>query len=113
MRALPVLCLFALAACGDFTPAPKEPRYDAATGQIILPPCPDWSHPSVGNYDNSMHSNYGCAVNRNMAVQVEQPSDWEKGYGQFGPDTETTLGVVSRYRSGELPEPLVPQQGGN
>ena len=113
MRRYLVLSLIVLAACSDGTPTPKEPVYDAATNRIIpAGPCPDWSQTSEDNYDNSVHSNYGCAVNNNLAVQVANPRDWAEGHGAEGPDTEITGTVIQRYRAGEIPVPLTPVQGG-
>lgn len=102
--------LFILAGC-DYEPEPKVVTYDAASNTLTLPhPCPDWSHPSVGNYDNSNHSNFGCAANTNFGLQVADPHDYVEGHGDVGPDTETTVRVIERYRAGEIPEPLDPQQ---
>jgi len=114
MRALLLFSLLLpLAACSDFTPAPKEAQYDAATNRVVpAGPCPDWSHPASYNYDNSVHSNFGCAVENNMAAQLANPADWARGHGNPSPDAEITSTVIQRYRDGEIPEPLVPQQGG-
>lgn len=104
----------ALAACeADYTPRPKQATYDHTTGQVIPPyPCPDWSHPTVGNYDNSNHSNFGCAVNNNLAVQLENPRDLIEGRGHRGgvADIENSVRTIERYRAGEIPESLTPQQ---
>jgi pilus assembly protein CpaD len=37
--------------------------------------CPDWSVPSNPNYNNRTMSNYGCAVNSNLAAMVANPED--------------------------------------
>ncbi len=106
------LCLLAtcmLTACTDTTPINKTPHYDQASGQIIYPKCPDWSQPSTGNTDNSVHSNFGCAAHRNLAVQLENPADLARGHGAQGADTEATITTITRYRKGEIPEPLTPQ----
>ncbi len=109
---LPVLLLTACA--DDFVPREKVARYDAETGGIEYAyPCPDWSHSSIANYDNSFHSNYGCAVNNNLAVQLANPEDLDHGRASAesgSPDTETTARVIERYRAGEIPAPLVPAQ---
>lgn len=105
--------LLLLAACGnDFTPATKEARYDPATGEIDLPhPCPDWSKSAITNYGNSSYSNYGCAVNNNLAVQIANPEDLAHGSDKIpSPDTEITTGIVDQYRSGKIPQPLTPIQ---
>lgn len=102
--------LLALPGCTDFTPADKSVHYDQASGELIQAPCPDWSHPSHANEDNSLHSNFGCAVNRNLAIQLEDKADLARGHGTPGADTEATVRTIARYRAGEIPEPLQPQQ---
>jgi hypothetical protein len=115
-RCWPFLALLALTACGgDFVPRDKEAHYDPLTGGIVLPyPCPDWSHSSVINYDNSVHSNYGCAVNNNMAQQLAYPEDLAHGRAgaPVGPDAEIGTHVIELYRAGTIPQPLTPMQGG-
>ena len=101
-----------LAACSDnFVPQEKTAQYDPTTGELTLPhPCPDWSQSQTQNYLHQTHSNFGCAVNTNNALQVAEPSDLYRGHGTTTPDIETTIGVVQQYRAGKLPVPLVPQQ---
>ncbi len=100
-----------LAACNNFTPREKAARVDATTGTLELPyPCPDWSQTQTYNYRNERHSNYGCAVNTNAALQLEDPNDLQRGHGEPGPDAATTTRVIERYRAGEIPTPLVPLQ---
>jgi type IV pilus biogenesis protein CpaD/CtpE len=108
---LVLLAVLALAACSNYVPREKVARYDPETGVTTLPyPCPDWSQSQTSNYLNQPHSNYGCAVNTNAALQLEDPSDMVRGHGMNTPDTEITTGVVGRYRAGELPVALTPTQ---
>ncbi len=108
---LAVPLFFALAACTDYVPREKTVSFDPATGELALPyPCPDWSHNAVRNYDNSVHSNFGCATNSNLAVQLERPRDLNRGHGDHAPDTGITTSVIEAYRAGEIPAPLSPQQ---
>lgn len=114
LLALPALLL--LTACGDdFVPREKTAIYNEQTGDLELPyPCPDWSHSSVINYDNSTHSNYGCAVHTNAAQQLAYPEDLAGGKSNATsdtPDTEITTHVIERYRGGEIPVDLQPEQG--
>ena len=100
-----------LAACSNFVPREKVATYDPETRRLTLPhPCPDWSQSQTHNYLNQPHSNYGCAVNTNAALQLEDPEDLVRGHGTKGPDTETTTRVIEQYRAGDLPAPLTPQQ---
>jgi len=108
-----ITLLVSLAACADdYVPREKIARVDPVTGELTLPyPCPDWSHNTVRNYDNSPHSNYGCATATNMAVQLENPRDLNRGHGDASPDAGITTDVIARYRAGDLPVPLESQQG--
>jgi type IV pilus biogenesis protein CpaD/CtpE len=111
MKPIVLFMPFLLVACADFVPRDKTVTIDAQTGQAILPhPCPDWSQSSVINYDNSLHSNYGCAVNNNLAVQLENPGDLEHGYGSLKGDTDESVRTLQRYRAGEIPVTLNPLQ---
>ena len=104
--------LLALAACSNFTPREKTASYDPKTKQLALPsPCPDWSQTETHNYRNEYHSNYGCAVNTNSALQLADPADLYRGHGDAHPDTDTTTKVIQKYHSGELPVALTPTQG--
>ena len=106
-----ILITLALTACDNFTPREKTAKYDPATRELTLPyPCPDWSQTQVHNYLNEPHSNFGCAVNTNAAIQLENPADLHHGHGQNTPDTEITADVVKKYRAGDLPAPLNPVQ---
>ena len=40
-----------------------------------VPDCPNWSVPSQPNYNNRTMSNFGCAVNSNLAAMVANPED--------------------------------------
>ena len=106
-----ITALLALVACDDYVPREKKAWVDPQTGELGLPyPCPDWSHNAVRNYDNSLHSNYGCATANNMAIQLENPRDLVRGHGTTGPDAGITAGVVEQYRAGKIPAALQPQQ---
>lgn len=108
------LALLTLAACSaDPAPTTKEMRYDPQTNRFVpSAPCPDWSHSASSNYDNSLHSNYGCAVVNNMGQQIADPADIVRGNGNGKADTEAATRAIQRYRSGEIPEPFTPMQGG-
>ena len=100
-----------LAACDNYTPRKKEATYNPVTRELTLPyPCPDWSQSQDNNYKNEMHSDYGCAVNNNLAIQLENPEDLHHGHGQTSPDTEVTTGVIKQYREGKIPVALTPIQ---
>lgn len=108
-----MVALLGLAACGgtNFEPRDKTAQYDPTTGELILPhPCPDWSQTQTTNYNHYTHSNYGCAVNTDSALQIADPSDLYRGHGENSPDTEVTTGVITQYRAGKIPVALAPMQ---
>lgn len=67
--------------------APPTPGYvNAGTARVIVtrshagvPGCPDWSANSDANYRNATSTNYGCAVNSNMAAMVADPEHLLRG----------------------------------
>lgn len=108
---LMMVALLALSACDNFTPREKVAKYDPETRELTLPyPCPDWSQSQTGNYKNEIHSNFGCAVNNNLAVQLENPEDLHHGRGNAHPDAEVTTGVIQKYRTDRLPVEMSPLQ---
>lgn len=114
MRVSVVITLLTLTACAsDYVPREKVATYDRETQTIEFAyPCPDWSHASDINYDNSVHSNYGCATRNNLAQQLAYPQDLDRASGADGrTDTEGTVRTIQRYRAGEIPVALQPMQG--
>ena len=112
MRTYVLLAIFvlSLSACAEYDPHPKQAVYDPQERAIVMPyPCPDWSHTDA-NYQNQPDSNYGCAVENNLAVQLDDPRDLYRGHGTRGPDAEVSDSVIQQYRAGKIPVPLQPLQ---
>ena len=107
-----ILCLLTgVSACSNYEPREKVATYDPKTDELTLPyPCPDWSQPQTHNYINAPHSNFGCAVNNNLAVQLDNPRDLYEGHGTNGMDLDNNDRVIQLYRAGTLPQPLTPLQ---
>lgn len=67
--------------------APVTPGYvDAGTARVVVsrstayvPGCPDWSKNSEASLMNETSTNYGCAVNGNLAAMVANPEDLVRG----------------------------------
>jgi pilus assembly protein CpaD len=75
-----------------------------------VPGCPNWSEASSPNYQNRMLSNFGCAVNSNLAAMVANPTDLVHGREDGGVTDAATSGkAIDLYRkkvptgSGGLP----------
>lgn len=65
-----------------------------------VPGCPNWSVPSQPNYNNRSMSNFGCAVNGDLAAMVANPEDLFHGQ-EVGPavDTITATKAIELYRT--------------
>lgn len=68
--------------------------------RVAVPGCPNWERPAQPDFENRQMSNYGCAVNSNLAAQVADPRDLV--YGREGSpvvDAATAAKAVGSYRS--------------
>jgi len=68
--------------------------------RATVPNCPNWSREALPNYNNRSFSNWGCAVNSNLAALVANPEDLvhgREGSGVVDPNTNTK--AVNTYRS--------------
>lgn len=64
-----------------------------------VPNCPDWSKKSEANYNGGNHSNYGCAINSNLAAMVADPEDLVRGQDAHAHDSTRGVGSVEAYRA--------------
>ena len=80
--------------------APGTVRIVVSRTRANVPHCPDWSEKSQPNYNNHSMSNYGCAVNANLAAMIANPEDLVHGREGTGlGDTRTATKAVESYRS--------------
>jgi pilus assembly protein CpaD len=80
--------------------APGSVRVVVSRTRAEVPNCPNWSRPAQPNYHNRSMSNYGCAVNSNLAAMVANPEDLFHGQ-EVGAtaDTITATKAVDLYRT--------------
>ena len=92
------------------TVQPGFVRVVVSRSTASVPGCPDWSEaPEIGNRITTA-SNYGCAVNSNLAAMIADPNDLVLGQIEgSGGDAATATKAVDAYRrriptgySGEL-----------
>lgn len=82
--------------------APGNARVVVSRMRASVPYCPNWSVPSQPNPQNRTMSNYGCAVNSNLAAMVANPQDLV--YGREGSgvgDSLTASKAIGAYRKAE------------
>jgi len=75
-------------------------RVVVSRNRAVVPNCPNWSRPAAPDPENHSMSNYGCAVNSNIAMMVANPEDLIHGReGNGVGDTITAAKAVQLYRS--------------
>lgn len=75
-------------------------RVVVSRNRASVPGCPNWSEPSSPNYQNRMISNFGCAVNGNLAAMVANPTDLVHGQESGGVvDPDTAAKAINVYRT--------------
>lgn len=81
---------------------PDMVRVVVSRTRAEVPGCPNWSVPSQPNLENRSMSNFGCAVNSNIAAMVANPEDLFHGRDGSGVgDAATAAKAVGYYRSAE------------
>ena len=84
---------------------PGAVRVVVSRTRASVPNCPNWSRPSNPNFDNELMSNYGCAVNGNLAAMVANPADLvsgrEAGIGDQYTGTRAIQSLRSQKPTGE------------
>lgn len=81
---------------------PGQARIMLTRSTARVPGCPDWSNKTDLAYENGTSSNYGCAVNANLAAMVANPEDLitgQKGTGETVVTTSTK--AIQTYRAQE------------
>lgn len=80
--------------------APGSVRVVLSRMTAEVPGCPNWDRGSVGEFQGSTMSNYGCAVNQNTAVMVASPEDLIRGQqGARTGDPRTATRAIGVYRN--------------
>lgn len=65
-----------------------------------VPGCPDWTRPSLPNFDGHSMSNYGCATNSNLAAMIADPRDLISGRGgEVSVDGRIATKAIGTYRA--------------
>jgi pilus assembly protein CpaD len=66
-----------------------------------VPNCPNWDRKSQPELASSTMSNYGCAVNSNLAAMVADPEDFLSGTTYRGSEGTATVKAVDAWRKSE------------
>ncbi len=84
------------------TAAPVTPgtvRVVVSRMHARVPGCPDWSRDASHEFDANTSSNFGCAVNTNLAAMVARPGDLVRGVDHDPiSDPVLTAKAIDAYR---------------
>lgn len=80
--------------------APADGQMRVVVGRSVasVPDCPNWSRLSQPEFEGSGMSNYGCAVNSNLALMVANPDDLVRGQEARGSDARAMTKAIKSYR---------------
>jgi pilus assembly protein CpaD len=79
---------------------PGVVRVVVSRTRASVPGCPNWSRPSNPNFSNELTSNYGCAMNGNLAAMVGNPGDLVSGREPSGlSDPVLSNKAIESYRT--------------
>lgn len=79
--------------------APGAVRVVVTRSTAEVPGCPDWKTKLEMNYRNATSSNYGCAVNANVASMVANKEDLVRGEpGTLTNPTQRSDTAIKQYR---------------
>ncbi len=80
--------------------APGAVRVVVSRMVATVPNCPDWSRPASPEFGGNTISNYGCAINSNLAAMVADPQDLIRGReGLATADTASSTKAIKSYRT--------------
>jgi pilus assembly protein CpaD len=91
-------------------------RVVASRASAHVEGCPAWTDPGIDSPVRT-GTNYGCAINSNLAAMIANPDDLIRGQDASGRDTSVTAGrAIRTYRdrtpTGSQPLPAVTTRGG-
>ncbi len=83
------------------TPDSVTFRYDRF--HVAVPNCGDWGSSPSSNPSNDVHSNFGCAFQRNVGLMIADPADLVRMRDVLPTDAQNSSRVLQKYRAGQPP----------
>ncbi len=78
-----------------------ELRLQIEHAVATAPDCPNWTKPPGDDFDNTLHSDFGCATAMNLAAMVANPRDLLAGRVMGGVVGDAALAAIHSYRKGK------------
>lgn len=76
---------------------------------VTLPGCPDWTSEPTFTFNNTVHSNYGCATASNLGMMIADPEDLINGRTLAPADGDYLRTSIDNYRAGKTKALLDPK----
>lgn len=70
---------------------------------VAVPTCGDWSASPRINHTNQVHSNFGCAQQRNLGLMAADPADLVRMRDTEPTDAQNSNRVIQKFRTGQSP----------
>ena len=67
----------------------------------VAPPCPNWSKAPGNDFNNTLHSDFGCSTATNLAAMIDDPRDLVQGREMGGVVGDPALAAIHHYRGGK------------
>jgi len=82
------------------TPA-DELRLQIEHAVASAPGCPDWSKPAGNDFDNTLHSDFGCSTATDLAAMIADPRDLLAGRVMGPAVGDNALAAMHKYQTGK------------
>jgi pilus assembly protein CpaD len=69
----------------------------------VVPSCGDWSASARYDHQNQVHSNFGCAQQRNIGLMAADPADLVRMRDVDPTDAQNSSRVMQKFRTGQSP----------
>ncbi len=90
-----------LVAGGDAGPGPGVAEVRVPIWVAIVPECGKFERGLHPDYTNAPNSNWGCSVERNRGLMVQNPADLVRARESTGRDANRAGDVLGKYGKGE------------
>lgn len=91
----------AIAVGPDAVPAPDTAQVRVPVWQARAPECGTFERGLNPDHSNAPHSNWGCSIQRNRALMVQNPADLVRARETSGRDGIRATTVLEKYGKGE------------
>ncbi|KIL99707.1 Flp pilus assembly protein CpaD [Paramagnetospirillum magnetotacticum MS-1] len=91
----------AVAGGADAVPQPGLAQVRVPVWEAKAPECGTFDRGLNPDYANAPHSNWGCSIQRNKALMVQNPADLVRARDTSGRDANRANDVLEKYGKGE------------